>query len=59
MWADSDFQIAQVMDILLAKLSKRTVDVRYLDRSAKEGVGFTDYYAQQSCTAGRAAFIGG
>jgi uncharacterized protein YajQ (UPF0234 family) len=33
-WADSDFQIAQVMDILLAKLSKRNVDVRYLDRSA-------------------------
>jgi cyclic-di-GMP-binding protein len=32
-WADSDFQIAQVMDILLAKLSKRSVDVRYLDRS--------------------------
>jgi uncharacterized protein YajQ (UPF0234 family) len=33
-WADSDFQIGQVMDILLAKLSKRSVDVRYLDRSA-------------------------
>jgi arylsulfatase A-like enzyme len=30
-----------------------------IDRIAKEGVGFTDYYAQQSCTAGRAAFIGG
>src|SRR5687768_17006119 len=30
-----------------------------IDRLAKEGVGFTDYYAQQSCTAGRAAFIGG
>ena len=34
-WADSDFQIAQVMDILLAKLAKRTVDARFLDRSAK------------------------
>jgi uncharacterized protein YajQ (UPF0234 family) len=34
-YADSDFQIGQVMDILLAKLSKRSVDVRYLDRSAK------------------------
>ena len=33
-WADSDFQIGQVLDILLAKLSKRSVDVRYLDRSA-------------------------
>ncbi len=30
-----------------------------IDRIAREGVGFTDYYAQQSCTAGRAAFIGG
>ena len=34
-WADSDFQIGQVMDILLGKLTKRQVDVRYLDRSAK------------------------
>src|SRR5262245_36799751 len=30
-----------------------------IDRVAKEGVAFTDYYGQQSCTAGRAAFIGG
>lgn len=30
-----------------------------IDRIADEGVAFTDYYAQQSCTAGRAAFIGG
>ncbi|MGE0649284.1 MAG: arylsulfatase [Alphaproteobacteria bacterium] len=30
-----------------------------IDRIANEGVAFTDYYAQQSCTAGRAAFIGG
>ena len=30
-----------------------------IDRIAREGVGFTDYYAQQSCTAGRAAFLGG
>ena len=33
--ADSDFQIAQVKDILLAKLAKRGVDVRFLDDSAK------------------------
>ena len=33
--ADSDFQIAQVRDILVAKLSKRNVDVRFLDFSAK------------------------
>lgn len=30
-----------------------------IDRIAIEGVSFTDYYGQQSCTAGRAAFIGG
>ena len=30
-----------------------------IDRIAREGVAFTDYYAQQSCTAGRAAFISG
>ena len=30
-----------------------------LDRIAAEGALFTDYYAQQSCTAGRAAFITG
>ncbi|MDC7785955.1 arylsulfatase [Rhodoplanes sp. TEM] len=30
-----------------------------IDRIAKEGIAFTDYYGQQSCTAGRAAFIGG
>src|SRR3954468_6276614 len=30
-----------------------------LDRIANEGAIFTDYYGQQSCTAGRAAFITG
>ena len=30
-----------------------------IDRVAREGIEFTDYYAQQSCTAGRAAFITG
>jgi arylsulfatase len=30
-----------------------------IDRVANEGVAFTDYYAQQSCTAGRACFITG
>ncbi len=30
-----------------------------IDRVANEGIAFTDYYAQQSCTAGRAAFITG
>ncbi len=30
-----------------------------IDRIAKEGMMFTDYYAENSCTAGRAAFITG
>ena len=30
-----------------------------IDRVASEGVIFTDYYAEQSCTAGRSAFITG
>jgi arylsulfatase len=31
----------------------------HIDRLGEEGVTFTDYYGQQSCTAGRAAFITG
>jgi len=30
-----------------------------IDRIAKEGLMFTDYYAEQSCTAGRSSFITG
>ena len=30
-----------------------------IDRVASEGMMFTDYYAEQSCTAGRASFITG
>ena len=30
-----------------------------IDRLAKEGIKFTDYYGEQSCTAGRAAFLTG
>jgi arylsulfatase A-like enzyme len=30
-----------------------------IDRVAKEGMMFTDYYAEQSCTAGRSSFITG
>jgi len=30
-----------------------------IDRIAKEGMIFTDYYGEQSCTAGRASFITG
>jgi len=35
LYADSDFQIAQVRDVLLAKMSKRNVDVRFLDITTK------------------------
>ncbi|ADB16495.1 sulfatase [Pirellula staleyi DSM 6068] len=31
----------------------------HIDRLAREGMMFTDYYAEQSCTAGRASFITG
>lgn len=31
----------------------------HIDRIAKEGALFTDWYGQQSCTAGRAAFLTG
>lgn len=30
-----------------------------IDRVAKEGIMFTDYYSEQSCTAGRSSFIMG
>src|SRR5947199_4274561 len=30
-----------------------------IDRIAKEGMLFTNYYAEQSCTAGRSSFITG
>lgn len=35
MFADSDFQVNQVRDILLQKLSKRGVDVRFFDLGSK------------------------
>lgn len=38
--ADSEFQLGQVWEILAAKLAKRGVDLRFVDRSAKvEKVG--------------------
>ena len=30
-----------------------------IDRIANEGMSFTDYYGEQSCTAGRSSFIMG
>ena len=34
-------------------------DTPNIDRIAKEGTMFTDYYAENSCTAGRSSFITG
>lgn len=34
-FADSDFQLQQVLDILVARLTKRSVDARFLDDSSK------------------------
>jgi cyclic-di-GMP-binding protein len=35
LFADSEFQLGQVRDILLAKLSRRSVDVRFVELDAK------------------------
>jgi len=39
LYGDSDFQIAQVFDVLNAKLSKRQVDARFLDAAKIEKIG--------------------
>ena len=36
---DADFQLQQVMDILLGKLAKRNVDVRFLDKGEVQKIG--------------------
>jgi uncharacterized protein YajQ (UPF0234 family) len=38
-FADDDFKLSQVKDVLLAKLAKRDVDVRFLDYGSIERVG--------------------
>ena len=38
-FADSDFQLSQVRDVLTNKLSKRKVDVRFLDAGKVEKIG--------------------
>src|SRR6478672_3629866 len=39
LFGDSDFQISQVKDVLLNKLTKRKVDVRFLDEGKIEKIG--------------------
>ncbi|HET8748692.1 MAG TPA: YajQ family cyclic di-GMP-binding protein [Ramlibacter sp.] len=36
---DADFQLQQVMDVLLNKLAKRNVDVRFLDKGDVQKIG--------------------
>jgi uncharacterized protein YajQ (UPF0234 family) len=38
-YGDADFQLQQVQDILLAKMAKRNVDVRFLDNGEVQKVG--------------------
>lgn len=38
-FADSDFQLGQVRDVLINKMSKRKVDVRFLDEGKIEKIG--------------------
>jgi uncharacterized protein YajQ (UPF0234 family) len=39
LFGDADFQLNQVMDILVAKMAKRNVDVRFLDKGEVQKVG--------------------
>jgi arylsulfatase len=54
-WGD-DVGIANVSAYSFGLMGYKTPNI---DRIAREGLMFTDYYAEQSCTAGRASFITG
>ncbi len=54
-WGD-DIGISNLSCYSDGVMGYRTANI---DRVANEGVRFTDYYGEQSCTAGRAAFITG
>lgn len=51
-----DVGVANVSAYSMGLAGYRTPNI---DRIAKEGMLFTDYYGEQSCTAGRSAFITG
>ena len=55
LWGD-DIGIWNISKFSNGMMGYRTPNI---DRVANEGVLFTDYYSQQSCTAGRACFIAG
>src|SRR5947208_7607868 len=52
LWGD-DIGMWNISHFSRGMMGYRTPNI---DRIAKEGVTFTDYYSQQSCTAGRACF---
>jgi arylsulfatase A-like enzyme len=54
-WGD-DIGVSNLSCYSSGMMGYRTPNI---DRIANEGVRFTDYYGEQSCTAGRAAFICG
>jgi arylsulfatase len=54
-WGD-DIGISNLSCYSQGVMGYRTPNI---DRIAAEGALFTDYYGEQSCTAGRAAFITG
>jgi len=54
-WGD-DIGIPQISAYTMGLMGYKTPNI---DRLAKEGMMFTDYYAEQSCTAGRSSFITG
>ncbi|MGH6834467.1 MAG: arylsulfatase [Methylocella sp.] len=51
-----DIGLTNVSAYSMGLMGYRTPNI---DRIAKEGMIFTDYYAEQSCTAGRSTFITG
>ena len=54
-WGD-DIGQSNVSAYTMGLMGYRTPNI---DRIAKEGMIFTDYYGEQSCTAGRSAYITG
>jgi arylsulfatase A-like enzyme len=54
-WGD-DVGVANISAYSFGLMGYKTPNI---DRIAREGLMFTDYYAEQSCTAGRASFLTG
>jgi len=54
-WGD-DIGVTNISAYSMGMMGYRTPNI---DRIAREGLIFTDYYGEQSCTAGRSSFITG